>query len=434
MISTLKVAMIIQAFFVFYPLYYGWEGAAIRSGIFTVLILIIAFGYFVKGVIKGRLTIPRVWVMPFLCFLIFVYTIGGAVGLLHGYPLRAILSDFFPMIEFVSSLFIGLILIRTIDQAKQLVWLFVITVSFVAWIEVIIYLVCPQFYFHQVLIKGLTCKRIVDFTPPIALMLFLAIDIRRFHKTWIFYVLGVSIVISIFLSFLKSVWLASLIGIITTFILHPQKRSFIKRCVSLFGFIVILALVATLIFPLIGQSQTPIVLSNALSLTTGLIAQLFNPELKSYERVQYIHFTLEQWQESPIIGKGLGAGWWTSLGETRLAEQSTSQRWRTDIPSYPLFIVWKLGLLGLLILFITGIFIIKSLHYGLLALEDLYWRSFSAAMCGVYIYLLLVSSFAFLPFNHFPIPFYIGITSAIVFLLPRFQSSKRGNKSIFIGE
>jgi len=417
MINILKLAMILQAFWVLYPLYYGWEGAIIRSIISTTFIFILVFFYFARGAIKGQLTLPRVRIIPLIGWLISISLFGSIVGFLHGYPTRAILSDLFPIVEFVASLLLGIVLIKTIDQAKGLIMLFVMSIGLVAWIEVFIYWVYPEFYLHRVLIDGLVIKRVADFTTPIALILFLAMVGSNPYKNKIFYILGIGMTIAIFLSFLKSILLASLIGIVTVFAVHPRRHSFAKKIVSLVSFIAIGFLIAALVFSPMKQSQGPIIISNAPYLAFELIAQFFDPNLPSYERLQYVSFALHQWAESPIIGKGLGAGWWTSIGETRLAEQLPSQRWRNDIPCYPLFVIWKLGLLGLLIFSIIGGFLIRSLIGGMTTLRDPFWRDFSAGLCGGYTYVCLISSFAFLPFNHFPIPFYMGIMSSIIFRL-----------------
>jgi len=434
MINILKLAIIIQAFWVLYPLYYGWEGAIIRSVISATFILTLGFFYFVRGAIKGQLTLPRVRIIPLLGWLVSICLAGSIVGFLHGYPTRAILSDLFPIIEFVASLLLGLVLIKTIEQAKRLIMLFVMSIGLVAWMEVAIYLVYPEFYFHQVLIGGLVIKRVADFTTPIALLLFLAMIGRKPYGTKIFYILGIGMTIAIFLSFLKSIWLASLIGIAIVFAVHPQKQSFVKKIISLVSFIVVGLLIAKIVFSFLKQSQGLITISNASSLTFKLIAQLFDPNLPSFERLQYVSFALRQWAESPIIGKGLGAGWWTSIGETRLAEQLPSQRWRNDIPSYPLFVAWKLGLLGLLIFSIIGRFLIRSLIVGITTLRDPFWRDFLAGICGGYTYVFLISSFAFLPFNHFPIPFYMGIMSAIICKLSWFRPSEQNQISPYSAE
>ena len=423
----LKLAIIAQTFFVFYPLYYGWEGGVIRSGISTIFISIILFICIARGAVKGQLTIPRVKIIPFLGFLAFILVSGSAVGFLHGYPTKAILSDLFPILEFIAYFLVGLMLIKTADQAKHLVRLLIAIIGFVAWIEVIIYLVHPQFYFHQTLISGLVIKRVVDFTTPIGLLLLLS-TMTSGHKTFISYTLGVGMLMAILLSFLKSIWIALPLTLLMVTLLHRQRRQFIKKTAVLLGFLAVGLLLAAPVFSLFVQHPAPFDLSHMPSLMSGLLGQLFDSTIESYERWQYVGFVRDQIEESPIsliIGKGLGAGWWTSIGETRLAAEQPAQRWRTDVPSYPLFVAWKLGLTGVLIFGIIFVLLTRSSFYMLNALRDQFFSGFSAGMLGVYTYVFLVSAIAFTPFIHFPLPFYLGTTSAILCMLPRFYRSEQ---------
>jgi len=417
----LKLAIIVEGFFVLYPLYYGWEGGIIRAEISVILAVLLILIYFLRGAILGKLSIPANNVVPFLGIFFFILMLGSTIGFMNGYPIRAILGDLFPCVEFIAFFFLGFISIKTSTDAKSLIWLLIGTLGTLAWIEVFIYFVYPNFYFFQVLINGMAIKRVVDFTIPIGLLLLISNlpDIR--HKRYIFYFFGIGMLMSIVLTFLKSVWISVPLSLIVLAILHPQRRKLLKEVTVLLGSFVLLVLLAMTASQLFMQHSIPFVFSHIPSLMRGLMIQLADSTLISYERLQYISFGFKQIAKSPIIGSGLGAGWWAPLGETRLAGELPPIRWRTDLPIYPLFITWKLGLLGLVLFGIIFWLLIRYSFHGVRYLGDSFWHNFAAAMLGIYIYVFLVSTLAFLPFIHFPIPLNLGIMSAIICKLPGFK-------------
>lgn len=425
----IKLAIAVQQFFILYPLSVGWSGGIIRVVISSLFLVSALFTLsFKEGTIHRARTdknsVQPSLMLSVLLFIAYIYLISSIIGLLCQYPFKAILSDLFPLLEFVLSAYIVFKSTKTVTQADSLVSFLLNIIFCFSLICIITYICNPLFYFHQTLIAGVAVKRIVDFTTPIGLLLaFSKLSInqnRKYNALYLFMIFVFAI--CIFLSFLKNVWITLIIVYAITSNIGKNRKDNKKvinmeKDLNKMIFLMIGSILAICILNYLISLVIPD--ANTATLFFGLLSTLFDSDTGSFERADYFPFAFREWSESPLIGKSLGAGFLAEIGETALAEDFTStERWRADIPSYPALILWKLGIVGLIpwIYFIVNIvkYCLKLSAFDSFPLSMNNWKLFSIALLRIYIFMIIVCSFAFTPFIHYPLTFYMGILTGVI--------------------
>jgi len=407
----LTLSFLVQSLYIFYPLHYGWEGGKIRVAITTVFMVFLytalALRLFTTGHVKRWKTPIDKLILLFACFPVS----GFFIGVLRGYDIYSILQDLYPFVEFMGVFLLSTLIIRSEYQIRRILRWVLSAFLFTELIEVVLYFIQPTFYFHQVEAAGLAVPRIADFTQPIILSLIAGMLIYTEQKKS--KLLIVIPLLASTLSFLKSIWVAEAVTFVFIFFLIDQtrKRNLLRNLA--FGVIVLGIVIAPS-----SLLRDAFVSRNFISISRGMLQNLFNSEWISYtDRLGELHWLLNEIGESPVWGKGLGAGKWTALAETRLAAQRSPIKWKTDVFSYPLAIAFKMGLPALFMAIFVGFVVLR---YGISTfnkLEDGYPKGLVLGILASFLCIGIITTTAFTPFTHFPIAAYLGFGTALIFIV-----------------
>lgn len=436
MLSLLKICLVLQTLFVFYPLANGWAGGIIRSTMSGVMMLLLVF-----VIVVGNLHTPSTKFKTSLIAICILQILATILGLFKGYPIKAVFSDILPPLEYVTWFFITITIVQESSVAKDVVRFICFIIGLLACIEISIYIISPEFYYHQVAISGIAFKRIVDFIPPIGFILLTSITFnnrqedkfasnhltescplrhpekndKKLESKGIAYVFIIAMLISICMSFLKSSW----IGMILVLFVVPNlmnifkiRDNTVKKKRNNKVLLISIALVVSISFALNKLFGISII-----EIAIGLLSQLSNDDAESFERSGYPAIVYEQLSHSPLsplFGLGLGAGFETTIGETNFSDEKGSTMWRSEVPSYPLFIFWKTGMAGLVLWLILFLSIRKHLKLGCKIDSTPFWKNYSTALGSIYGFVAFISTFAFTPYTHYPIMMYLGVLTGIL--------------------
>jgi hypothetical protein len=432
MLSLLKICLVLQTLFIFYPLANGWAGGIIRSimsgAMMLLLVFVIMVGNFYTPPTKFKTSLVAICILQILATIL---------GLFKGYPIKSIFSDILPPLEYVTWFFITITVAKESSLAKDLVRFVCFITGLLACTEVSIYIFNPSFYYHQVAIAGIAFKRIVDFIVPIGFILLTTITFNHtqeenckidnhlllypsennkdLESKGLAYVFIIAMLISICMSFLKSSWIGMVLvlfvipKVLSIFKIRDSNIKKTKRSKSL--------IIATILIVCISFLLNKLFDINIVEIGIGLLSQLSNDDAESFERSTYPAIVYEQLSHSvlsPLFGLGLGAGFETTIGETNFSDEKGSTMWRSEVPSYPLFIFWKTGMTGLVLWFILFLSIRNHLKLARKIDSAPFWKNYSTALGSIYGFVVFISTFAFTPYTHYPIMMYLGVLTGIL--------------------
>jgi hypothetical protein len=177
-------------------------------------------------------TWPRPWPRSAVV-VIAVLMFGTLVALFRGTSVRDIGSDLFPIVELFAFGYLIFWLIKDAATARRTIWMLLLWGGIVAGLELVLYLKVGYLFATRVLVGGCIFPRLDDFVPillmPGALML-LAVS-RTPARGVLAAAAAVSIAMAITMSFFRTTWLASGIGVASLLAASATQPRLIIRVV-----------------------------------------------------------------------------------------------------------------------------------------------------------------------------------------------------------
>jgi len=394
-------------YYIYLTLTQWWESSSMRVGISTIFILLLFIGILLRGGLQRKIIKVKTPLDTTLIIFLFFPLIGASHGFLRGNSTRLIIADLFPILEFISYFFITTLIIKKREQINlllggSLAWLLLTEVG-----EIIFYFFSSQQFAYKVLLGGLVIHRLNDFMMAIALPFLIALffNVKSRKKRLLVVLFTVIPLLSLILSFFRSIW-TGVIGSLIFILLVCRKSK--KKLNAL----LMVLLVLGVIFFAIEYFTEKVQLfegRSLLSLTLNRGAMLFEKS-STGGRIEQDKATINEMFESPLIGKG--------FGDTAISAPS----------NYYWNIGYKMGLPALVFLFWivfifakTGFRIFYQLPYGIL-------KGWTLGILASFISIAIVV-LTFPSLLHFPIPAYLGVGAALLFIIPKFEKIEKEAKS-----
>ena len=225
-----------------------WSYASFRIGISSFFIFIFALSILLKGFLRGNVNKLKTPLdTPLVIFLIFPI-IATASGFIQGNSARLILSDLFPMLEFVSFFFITTLVIK---NDKEVSFLLKVVLAWLVLIElcaIIFYIFNSKLFAYGATPAGITVNRLPEFMAVISLALLMgSYFYPRVRKEGSFnrkrlLILFFSFIplMSLFLGFFRSLWLAVAGGSVFIFLMICRYKMKLKSILIFFFLFIIL--------------------------------------------------------------------------------------------------------------------------------------------------------------------------------------------------
>ena len=399
----LALVSILNPYYLYLLYTHTWRYASLRVGISSFFILLLFITVFLRGSLRG--TIQRFKTpldTPLIAFLSFC-AITTVYSFLLGNSFQLIFADLFPFLEFSAYFFIATILIKNLKQLNFilkgiLAWLLLTSLG-----GIIFYFFSSHQLGYGAALGRIAVGRLADFmaaiTLPLLAGLYFYVEPKArgliIKQRLLIIFLSLIPLLSLLIGFFRSLWIGVGGALIFIFLMILKKKRHLKAVFTVLILITILFFSIDYFF--ISKTQ----IFRGKTLSSLLLERVLHEPSESSSiagRFQQNPFLLSEIYKSPLIGKGFGTF--------------------SGFANFYLAIPYMMGLPALFFFFWLAFVFIKYSIQVFGNVQGIY-KGWVLGILASFVSTAL--SVLFFPaILHFPIPAYLGVLAACLFLLPKF--------------